>query len=160
MKVGILSDSHDHMEALEKAAARFEEEKVELVLHAGDHTSPFSLEPLSRLSCRIFGVKGNNDGEILGLSKKYGDLGELSPVPRLIRHRGMKIALMHEPFALEELAQSDIDLIVYGHNHQAEVRLAGETLIVNPGECCGVLTGRSTVAIADLSVQKAEIITL
>jgi predicted phosphodiesterase len=35
-----------------------------------------------------------------------------------------------------------------------------KTLIVNPGEACGYLTGKSTVALLDTDKHKAEIIEL
>ena len=40
------------------------------------------------------------------------------------------------------------DLIVYGHTHEVDVQ-KGRTLIVNPGECCGWVKGRRTVALWD-----------
>lgn len=49
MKIGILSDSHDNMPKLARAVELFNEEKVELVLHAGDLVSPITANELIRL---------------------------------------------------------------------------------------------------------------
>jgi predicted phosphodiesterase len=51
-------------------------------------------------------------------------------------------------------------LVAYGHTHLPEVKVAGHTLLVNPGECGGWLNRRCTVAIARLDTLTAEIIDL
>ena len=52
------------------------------------------------------------------------------------------------------------DVVVRGHNHRAEVTRHGKTLLVNPGEIWGHLTGLSSVAILDtvsLQVEQIEL---
>ena len=69
----------------------------------------------------------------------------------------VRILLMHEPVLLEPLARSgEYDLIVYGHLHQAESRREEETLILNPGECCGWSSGRGQVVTLDLALKPLE----
>ena len=41
MLVGLISDTHDNLPMVEKAVKRLNEEKVGLVLHAGDYVAPF-----------------------------------------------------------------------------------------------------------------------
>jgi len=53
----------------------------------------------------------------------------------------------------------DIDFIVYGHLHKIDIRY-GKPLVINPGECCSWLTGRSTVVLLDISDMNAELIDL
>jgi putative phosphoesterase len=48
------------------------------------------------------------------------------------------------------------DLLVRGHTHTASVK-EDRTLVVNPGEVCGYLTGRKTVAIFEPEKMRAEI---
>jgi len=56
---------------------------------------------------------------------------------------------MHEPKFIDSLIKSgDYGLLVYGHTHEIDIRV-GETLVVNPGEACGWLTGKSTVVLLD-----------
>ena len=55
---------------------------------------------------------------------------------------------------------SIFDVIVHGHTHRAGVHRKGNTLVVNPGEACGYLSGRSTIALFDTDNQKANIIEL
>ncbi len=41
MLIGVVSDTHDNLPLVEKAVKRLNEEKVNLVLHAGDYVAPF-----------------------------------------------------------------------------------------------------------------------
>ena len=53
--------------------------------------------------------------------------------------------------------QSQIyDVLVRGHSHIFEVSRHGKTLLVNPGEIWGHLTGFSTAAILDTSSLEVE----
>jgi len=52
------------------------------------------------------------------------------------------------------------DVVVRGHNHRAEVARHGKTLLINPGEIWGHLTGRRSVAVLDTSSLKVEMIEL
>ena len=52
------------------------------------------------------------------------------------------------------------DVIIYGHTHEPSVRLRDKQLFVNPGELCGLLTGKSTVAVVDTEAMTAEIVEL
>ncbi|HLD30045.1 MAG TPA: metallophosphoesterase family protein, partial [bacterium] len=46
------------------------------------------------------------------------------------------------------------DLIIYGHTHKIDTRKEGKTLVINPGELGGWLTGRKTFVILDLASMK------
>ena len=41
MKIGILSDTHDDIDNVKEAIYRFKEQKVELIVHAGDFCIPW-----------------------------------------------------------------------------------------------------------------------
>jgi putative phosphoesterase len=71
---------------------------------------------------------------------------------------GKKVLLMHEPDNLDLLAASGrFDAIVYGHTHEADIR-TGKTIVVNPGEACGWLKGRRTIAVWDLDSGDVDLI--
>jgi len=48
--------------------------------------------------------------------------------------------------------------VVYGHTHQTKVQRIGRTLVINPGEVCGYLTGKSTMALLNLKTHEVEIV--
>jgi hypothetical protein len=75
----------------------------------------------------------------------------------------LKIALLHgtEEELLRALIDSEsFDVIVHGHMHKTEVYRKGKTLIVNPGEVCGYLTGKSTIVLLDAVKREARLIEL
>jgi putative phosphoesterase len=74
---------------------------------------------------------------------------------------GRSIALLHghEAGILEEIAGSGIfEAVIYGHTHRASVTKRGGTLVVNPGEVCGYLTGKGTVAVMETGPMEARIL--
>lgn len=145
MKLGVLADSHDHLDNLRKAMAAFKKAGVEKVIHAGDFVAPFTLPVLGEAGVPVVGVFGNNDGERVGLSRGFARLGELHERPHELELNGRRVLLLHEPVALTELA-SAFDLVIYGHTHRVDV---GHNLL-NPGEVCGWVTGKASCALVEL----------
>lgn len=159
MIIGIIADTHDHMEKIKKALKIFKDRGVSTILHAGDFVSPFTWRAFKDFDGEIYGVFGNNDGDRVLLKKMYGD--RIQKQIRKIEIDGKKIALMHEPQMIEELALSgNFDLIVYGHMHEVDIRTIGNTLIINPGEACGWLYGKATSVLLELDNLVPEVITL
>ncbi len=68
MLIGVMSDTHDHMDNLKKAVHIFNDRGVKAVLHAGDFTSPFTFRVLKNLEAEFTGIFGNNDGDIYMLN--------------------------------------------------------------------------------------------
>ena len=164
MLIGLISDTHDRLPYIEKAIKRLNEERVELVLHAGDYIAPFVASKFKKLKADLIGVFGNNDGDKNLLLKKFSQIGaEIRGRFAEIIVDGLKIALLHgeEEELLKALINAENhDLLVHGHTHEAKIYRKGEMLIVNPGEVCGYLTGKSTIAIFDTQTKEARIITL
>ena len=164
-KIGIMGDSHDNLGLMRKAVDRFNRDKVSHVLHTGDIVSPFAAKELGRLSCPFTVTFGNNDGERLMLRDVVMSLGGklLWPLATLSID-GKRIALVHgeDRDLVSALARSgDFSLVACGHWHDPAVqKTKNGDLVVNPGETCGYLTGRATVAIADLETKDASIIDL
>ncbi len=157
MKLGLMADSHENMSAIAKAVALFNKEGVEQVLHAGDIISPITAKEFKKLKCPLIAVFGNNDGEKLFLKEKFQGIGEIHERKWEGELGGKKILLIHAPDMLNALERSGVyDIIVYGHTHETVVR-KGKTLVVNPGECCGWITGRCTIAILDTDRMTAEL---
>jgi putative phosphoesterase len=114
---------------------------------------------------KLIGVFGNNDGDHLLLKKRFGDYNNLEIRDNFaeIDIQGTKIALLHgsEEELLKALINSGyFDFVVHGHLHNAEVYRKGKTLVVNPGEVCGYLSGKSTIALLDTEKREAKIIEL
>ncbi|MFB0523130.1 MAG: metallophosphoesterase family protein, partial [Candidatus Bathyarchaeia archaeon] len=41
MRIGVIADTHDRLPFIDRAVQKLNEEKVGLVLHAGDYIAPF-----------------------------------------------------------------------------------------------------------------------
>jgi len=164
MRVGVVSDSHDNVSAIRRAGEELRRRGVSLVLHAGDWVSPFSARFLREAlgeGVRIVGVFGNNEGErpfFLEVARKFGV--EVAGEAAELEVAGRRVAVYHgtSPILLRALVESGLyDVVVYGHTHQAVVERRGGTLVVNPGELCGCLTGRSSYAVVDLDKLEVDL---
>ncbi|HKK45155.1 MAG TPA: metallophosphoesterase [Balneolaceae bacterium] len=161
MLIGLISDTHDSVPHIEKAISIFKEKDVDLVLHAGDFCSPFTIPPFEGLPLK--GVFGNNDGDYFLLMKKCEVIGaELLGSFGQLTIDGYKIALYHgtdAPLtaALEQCGNYDV--VISGHTHQKKVEMTGETLAVNPGTAHG-FDDEATIALLDTSTKKVEFIQL
>ncbi len=157
MKVGVISDTHDRLPTFQQAVSLFERLGVEAVFHAGDYVAPFAAKLLApdALSIPTYCIYGNNDGERAGLKKV---LPHLVDGPLRVELGGRVIAMHH---FLDWFTPADLegaDVVISGHDHAASVATRDGRLYVNPGECCGWLTGRCTVALLDLAALEARII--
>lgn len=157
MLIGIIADTHDNLPMVKKAVKLFSQQSVGLVIHAGDYVAPFTIRELENLHCKVMGVFGNNDGEKLGLRKAFEKIGEIFEGLCHFELNEKKFAVTHSPEIAEPLWKSACyDIVVYGHTHQVEFRRE-KSLIINPGECGGWLTGRCTVALLDLESMEVRI---
>ncbi len=158
--VGLITDTHDNKHSVEKAVALFNDRKVGLVIHAGDYIAPFNARWMAPLMAPMVGVFGNNDGERFGLRAQFKKLGPIHRAPYGFEHEGKRVLVLHEPDEVDALAASGAyDVIVYGHTHTIDVR-PGKTLVINPGEAGGWVSGRCSVGVLDLEQMDVEILDL
>jgi len=159
MKVGIIADTHDVLSCAHEAAELFRAEGVEMIFHLGDVCAPGLLEPLAGNGARVVGVFGNNDGLLRAAD---GGRGAFQEGPRLVEAGGRAILMAHRFDALRgELGTGGrFDLVLFGHTHRAMTMRVGRALVLNPGEGCGLLTGRRTCAVVDLRSMQAAIVDL
>ena len=169
--VGIMSDTHDCLPLVDKAVKKLQDKKVDLVLHAGDYTSPFVIPHFKPFKGRFIGVFGNNDGDHEFLKRRFAEFGlDIRGYFAEIKIDNVRIALLHGgepggPPGPSELLTSIIesecyDVVVFGHVHDAKVYRKGKSLIVNPGEVCGYLTEKPSIAVLNTKTLDAKIIPL
>lgn len=159
--IGILSDSHDHLDRLRAAVRLFNDAGCDLVVHAGDFVAPFSAEELRNLRAPVKAVYGNCDGERAGLALAFQGLGEIAESPLRFEHAGLRFLVCHLDSAVEGyLAGRTCDVLVFGHTHRPLVERRDGTLLINPGEASGWLRRKATVALFDPAARTAEIVEL
>ncbi len=156
-----MADSHDNLHTVKCAVDLFKKMECDLVIHAGDFVAPFAARELESLSCPVKAVFGNCDGEKLGLKKAIRAFGEIKETPFIFNHLNLNILVTHVHSSLKSyLAAQKYDVLIFGHTHKPEIRREKNTLLINPGEAGGWVSGKSTVAILDTKILTAEIITL
>jgi len=163
MKIGILSDTHDHMPNIDKAVEVFSKIGVEAVIHAGDFCSPFTLaqfKPLADKGLKMYAVFGNNDGDRALLVRRGGEFCSFQDGSRIVTLDGRTFAVMHYPDLADDLFRSGAyDVVIYGHDHKRRVE-GGARKLLNPGTCAGYLADAATVAVLETSDLRVEILSL
>ncbi len=165
MLIGLISDTHDNLPQIEKAVKYLNDQKVGLVLHAGDYVAGFVIPKFKVLNCKLIGVFGNNDGDHELLKKRFNETTNCTIHDQFasIEVESYKIALLHgtETELLNSIIDSGyFDAVIHGHSHNKSIERKDKTLAINPGELCGYLTGKSTIAVLDTAKHEAKIIEL
>lgn len=161
MLIGIISDTHDHVPHIKKAVAHFQEREVDLVLHAGDYCSPFTIPLFDGLPLK--GIFGNNDGDKYLLMEKFNQIGaDLEGDFMEVEVEGAFIAVYHGTYpgitgALRESGRYDV--VISGHTHQKEAFLVNHTLAINPGSAHG-FEDEATISLLNTSSKGVEFVKL
>ena len=162
MKIGLMADSHDRLPAISELLEIMRSKGVSLVMHAGDYCAPFALKPFNDANIALLGIFGRNDGDQEGLkaTAAQGVGMELYESPHSFEVAGHRILIVHDIGEVNKRSIASHRFVVHGSTHRQEVVTRGETLIINPGEACGWLTGSCTSAILDLDTSEVEVITI
>lgn len=160
MKIGVISDTHAHLENTRAAVRMLEALQVQAVLHAGDICSVEIPKLLTAWPTHF--VLGNCDTDSdqmrssveqagLVFHGRFGDI-ELG---------GRRIALLHSDDARrfrQVTSSGDYDLVCYGHTHRAEQHFQGPTLVLNPGALYRATP--HSIAVVDLATLDAAIVSI
>lgn len=136
MRILVISDTHIPVVADKLPAAVLEEaKKSDCCLHAGDFISEGVFNELSRIT-KTYGVLGNMDDSTL--KNKL-------PEKRVLELEGVRIGLIHgrgSPSTLMDYINSEfkqemssLNMIIFGHTHNALDKEIGGRIYFNPGSC-------------------------
>ena len=134
MLIGIVSDTHDDLDAVEAAVSLFEREGVGTVVHCGDFVAPFSVTPFDA-EFDFHAVRGNNDGE-WAVESTVEAFGEYHGEAAALSFDGVEVAVTHgtSDILVDALVDcGDYDYVFHGHTHAHGVEERGGTVRVNPG---------------------------
>jgi len=182
MRIGIVSDTHDDLAAVEAAVALFDREGVDAVVHCGDFVAPFSVTPFDVAGVDFYAVRGNNDGEwavqstVESFGTYLGEAGALSfggessgsgdggtgsgtNAGSTDRADAVDVAVTHgtSGVVVDALVDcGDYDYVFHGHTHAHGVEERGETVRVNPGGMPIPVDGADDVfRVATLDIEAA-----
>lgn len=137
MRIGVISDTHDNIDGVQRAIDEFDEHGVQTIIHCGDIVAPPTIDYFDGYS--LHAVLGNNDGEISGLGRTIADLKHSSQ----LYGRFTTLSFDESTFAVlhgeslenvKALAQSrEFDYVCYGHHHSVDNRIIDGTTVINPG---------------------------
>ena len=148
MKIGVLSDTHlRHVTGeLREIYDKYLSDK-DLVLHAGDVISSEVVDFLSRKN--FHGVHGNMDPF---------EVKQMLPGKKVLQVGPYRLGLIHgwgSSAGLEDRIWAEfqeVDIIVYGHSHNAANHRREGTLLFNPGTATGFSSANiHTIGILELS---------
>ncbi len=157
-RVGLIADTHDSSRWIDKAIALFNQQHLDIVLHAGDVTSLLALKRFDALSTAFVCVQGNCDeGAILMPNTGFCVPGKIASLDL----GGRKTILIHDLTHIASPSTLGAEVVVCGHTHRVMAeRTPGGVLCLNPGEGCGRKYGRPTVGILTLETLQMEVLEL
>jgi putative phosphoesterase len=160
MKLGVVSDTHNHLANVARIVELFVRAGVDRVIHTGDVTQPATLDVLARVGVPIFGVFGNNDaGErdaLAAVAARHGIV--LADPPLELAWCDRRIVVVHDPRDLATLRRPEHTVALHGHTHRRTLDRDGGRLVFNPGECAGHLPGHNAVGVVDLVTLGADLL--
>jgi hypothetical protein len=160
VRIGVVSDTHNHLPNVARIVELLNRAGVERVVHTGDITQAKTLEVLARLDAPLHGVFGNNDvGERAALEAAAARFSmTLCDPPLELVWAELRIIVVHDPRDLERAQRPEHQVAVHGHTHRRTILRSAGRLVFNPGECAGHLPGHNAVGVLDLVTLETEIL--
>ena len=159
MRIGIVSDTHNHLRNVARIVELFASAGIERVVHTGDITQAKTLEPFATLALPFHGPYGNNYLERPNLESSARRLGlRLTDPPLRLEWAERRIVVVHDPKDLTREHLEAADVALHGHDHRRTIETRHGALVMNPGECAGHVPGLNAVGVLDLVSLESEIL--
>ena len=153
LRIGLLSDIHDHVPALQRALPWLQQH-TDVLLVLGDLVAPFVMKQLgTHYTKRIHVVFGNNDGDLHRLCATAAGFPHVKLHGELFRNvlGNRAVIAQHYPSIADVIDPEAADLVAFGHDHRARRSKRGDAWFVNPG----ALMGYDPVVDAEVSASWA-----
>ncbi len=159
MRIGVVSDTHNHLSNTARIVDLFNAARVDRVVHTGDITQAKTLRVLAALDAPLVGVYGNNDLERESLESACEELGMGFVDPPLhLEWEDRRVVVVHDPEDLAPELLAGCAVALHGHDHWQSMERRHGALVFNPGECAGHMPGRNSVGVLDLTTLHAQIL--
>jgi putative phosphoesterase len=160
MRLGVISDTHGHVELTRPAVRMLESMEVDAVLHCGDIGSIAVVEMFAAWPTHfVFGNCDDGSEAFAAAIQKVGQtchglFGDLE-------FEGVRVALLHSHERRrfrETIDRGEYGLVCYGHTHVAAIDRRGKTVVLNPGAI--YRAEPHSLAVVDLPAVEATIVKL
>jgi putative phosphoesterase len=138
LKIGILSDSHGHVDRLRAAVQTLRTAGVETIVHCGDVGPVECLSVLAASAVPCYVVAGNMDHDVQALAEAAALHGvcfheRFVAVP-LDDGRQLAVLHGHDVIQLNRLlVNGEYAYVCRGHTHKAADVRTGDVRVINPG---------------------------
>ena len=156
MRIGVVSDTHNHLPNVRRIVELFNAARVDRVVHTGDITQARTLEAFAGLEASLVAVFGNND-ERDSLEAAARATGiRLEEPPLSLEWHAKRLLVVHDPYFLTDEDLAAHDVVLHGHTHRWVHERRRGALVFNPGECAGMLAGHNAVGVLTLESLEVE----
>ena len=161
MRLGILSDTHNHLPETRRALDLLLRRGAEHLIHCGDAGE--DVVDLLSAACQEHGIRAH---VAIGNCDHVTD-ARLAPAPAGIERAaapefeidGRRCLVLHGHDARRlhhAVGSGRFDFIFTGHTHRPQDEQAGPTRLLNPGSCARPRPGPPTVLLLDLPAGEAR----
>lgn len=171
MKIGIISDTHDKLPAIESALAYFHSQHVAMIVHCGDWKSLDTMKHFAvlaaKLSLPVRGVLGNNDIETHAFMQYAADApGDfaIEALEMRLTVQDVSIAIHHghhKPTLRNIIVDEQADIVLLGHTHKPKIEMIQNKLVINPGSTAFAIprskTWVASVVVLEVNSKSATI---
>lgn len=163
MKLGILSDTHNHIENTFWALELFRRLGVKRLIHCGDISTPAIVELFEGFHTTfVFGNFDHHHADMMQAAKKLNSQA-LMGYHYTANIDGIRMAACHGDIqeTLDGFVNSGLYRYVFhGHTHQHSDRVIGATRVINPGALGGKEPEPRMICVLELITGEAEFLTL
>lgn len=163
MKIGVMSDTHGHLDVMRQAAAKMvNEHGVEAIVHLGDDST--DCQELNSLAVDIYWVPGVFEARYQDPSIANRSIKEFEDIPFLLTHTPTRDShdIEGDIDPAEAIEDGDVRVVLHGHSHLWRIGEEKGVVIINPGHLIprgdkGSRDHEPTYAILDVTSKRLDV---
>lgn len=163
MKIGVMSDTHGHLDLMRQAASKMMDKYgVSALIHLGDDSA--DADELNLRSIQIYSVPGIYEARYKNPDIANRLIKEFEDVPFLLTHTPTREAcdLEGDIDPIEAMEDGDVKVVLHGHSHAWRVVEEKGAIVINPGHLVPKDHSASkgnepTFAILDVTPKKLDV---
>ena len=161
MKLGILADTHNHIENTRRALDAFRERGITRLIHCGDLTTVAIVELFAGFSVTfVFGNSDQFHADLMQAAKALFGMGSMG-YSYTAAIDDKRIAVCHgndEDMLNGYIQQNTYDFVFHGHTHHRRDEIVGKTRVINPGALGGNRPEQRSICILDFETEETEFV--